>query len=437
MSMDAADPTTSAPASGDPIAPGAASSPDPTDVVPPAVLDAYRRLTSGIAAELPEGALLGKLAQAHREGRPLRVKLGIDPTGSDLTLGHAVVLRLLRRFQDLGHVAVLIVGDVTGMVGDPSGRSVTRTMQTSDQAAENARSYFEQLMRILDPDRVEVVRNSDWLGTMTFPEVLREASHVTVARLLERDDFARRFRDGLPLSLVELMYPLLQGLDSVAVRADIELGGTDQTFNNLMGRELQRAHGQAPQVVVTVPLLEGLDGSEKMSKSLGNYVAINEPAAEQFGKLMSIQDRMVDRYARLCTDLSPEQCDALAEAANAGGPAANRAKRALAAAVVALYHGPAAAVEAEERFDAQFRRKEIPSDAPAHALPEGDTVHLPALLRAAGLAASTSAARRSITEGAVRLDGEPVPTGTLDLGRDALVGRVLQLGRRKSVRLTG
>jgi len=243
----------------------------------------YERLIAGTAQILPDGGLADKLLIADREDRPLRVKLGIDPSGTELTVGHAVVLRKLRQFQDLGHLAVLIVGDFTGRVGDPTGKSATRVQLSAEQTAANSASYFDQVMRILDPDRVEVQRNADWLATMTLADVIQETSVLTVAQMLERDDFSKRYAAHQPISLSELLYPFLQGYDSVAVQADVELGGTDQTYNLLVGRDLQRAHGQPQQVVLTVPLLEGLDGTQKMSKSLGNYVAITEPAAEQFG----------------------------------------------------------------------------------------------------------------------------------------------------------
>jgi tyrosyl-tRNA synthetase len=372
---------------------------------------------------------------ARNENRPLRVKLGIDPSGSDLTLGHAVVLRKLRQFQDLGHTAVLVVGGFTGQVGDPSGRTSTRVAQTADDVIANAKGYFDQVMRILDADRTEVVNNSDWLSGMGLADVLDYTRQMTVAQLLERDDFARRFSSRQPISLSEFIYPLLQGIDSVEVRADIELGGTDQTFNNLVGRELQRFRGQPPQTVLTVPLLVGTDGVEKMGKSLNNYVAITEPASEQFGKLMSIPDSVVGMYARLATDLHPREVEALEEQVRAGGTAANRAKRAVARAVVALYHGADAARAAEERFDAIHKRHEVPEDAPQFDLPGGDPVHLPALLVAAGLASSTSAARRDIDGGAVRIDGVAVPARNYDLPRSELAGRVLAAGKRRVVRL--
>jgi tyrosyl-tRNA synthetase len=270
---------------------------------------------------------------------------------------------------------------------------------------------------------------------MTMTDVIREARELTVARLLERDDFARRYAEGRPISLVEFLYPLLQGYDSVAVEADVELGGTDQTYNLLVGRELQRAHGQPPQVVLTVPLLEGLDGVEKMSKSLGNYVAINEPAHEQFGKLMSIPDGLVARYAQLCTDLPPAEVSALGVATEVGGPAAGEAKRRLAREVVALYHGAEAAELAEAHFNRTVRDRDVPVDVPEHRLADGDPVHLPAVLVAAGLVPSTSQARRALDEGSVRVDGVPAPAGRYDAPRAELAGRVLQVGKRRFVRL--
>jgi tyrosyl-tRNA synthetase len=410
---------------------------DARDVLPPHLKEAHDRLSYGAAEVLPADGLAERLLAADREGRPLRVKLGIDPSGTSLTLGHAVVLRKLRQFQDLGHVAVLIVGGFTGRVGDPSGRTNTRVALSAEQTAANSARYFEQLMRVLDPDRVEVRNNAEWLDPMTMAEIMGYAREVTVARLLERDDFARRHREHLPISLVEFFYPLLQGIDSVAVRSDVELGGTDQTFNNLMGRDLQRAHGQPPQIVLTVPLLVGLDGVEKMGKSLGNWVGIDEPAEEQFGKLMSIPDPAVGTYARLTTDLLPDDAEELGRAAAGGGPEASRAKRRLAREVVALYHGLAAAEAAEARFDTVFRQGAVPEDVPERPLPPGDPVHLPALLVELGFAPSTSAARRLVDDGAVRLDGERLASREYDLPRERLAGRVLAAGKRRLVRLVG
>jgi tyrosyl-tRNA synthetase len=403
--------------------------------LPPDLREAHEVLASGAAQILPRDGLAERLLTARKQGRPLRVKLGIDPSGADLTLGHAVVLRKLRQFQDFGHTAVLVVGGFTGQVGDPSGRTSTRAAQSADDVIANARGYFDQIMRILDPERAEVVNNAEWLGTMSLADILGYTRQITVAQLLERDDFSRRFAAQQPISLSEFVYPLLQGIDSVEIRADIELGGTDQTFNNLVGRELQRSRGQDPQAVLTVPLLVGTDGVEKMGKSLGNYIAIAEPAAEQFGKLMSIPDSVVGMYARLCTSLHPRDVDALEARVAHGGAEANAAKRAMARAVVELYHGAEAAQAAEERFDAVFKRGEVPTDVPEVPLPEGDPLHLPAVLVGAGLAASTSAARRDIDAGAVRIDGAPVAAKQYEVARAALLGRVLASGKRKVARL--
>ena len=403
-------------------------------VLPAHLRPAYEILASGLTAILPGNGLAERMAAADREGRPLRVKLGIDPSGTSLTLGHAVVLRKLRQFQNAGHIAVLVVGGFTGQVGDPSGRTATRSAQTAEDVIDNARGYFDQVMRILDRDRTEVVNNADWLTPMVLGDLLAFTREITVAQLLERDDFSRRFKANEPITLSEFFYPLLQGIDSVEIRADIELGGTDQTFNNLVGRELQRARGQAPQAVLTVPLLVGTDGVEKMGKSLGNFIAIDAAPADQFGALMSVPDIVTGMYARLCTDLHPREVDALDAAVAAGGAGAGAAKRTMARAVVALYHGEAAADDAEQQFDAVFRRREVPTDVPIHPLPDADPVHLPAVLVSAGLAPSTSSARRLVDSGAVKLDG--VVVHAYDVDRERLVDAVLSVGRRKAVRLS-
>jgi tyrosyl-tRNA synthetase len=403
--------------------------------LPPDLRDAHEILASGAAEILPPDGLTERLLAARRDDRPLRVKLGIDPSGAELTLGHAVVLRKLRQFQDLGHIAVLVVGGFTGQVGDPSGRTSARVAQSADAVVANSRSYFDQVMRVLDPQRTEVVNNAEWLAPMGLADILDYTRLMTVAQLLVRDDFARRYAARQPISLSEFMYPLLQGIDSVEIRADIEIGGTDQTFNNLVGRELQRARGQAPQAVLTVPLLVGTDGVEKMGKSLGNYIAITESADSQFGKLMSIPDLIIGMYARLCTGLSPRELTALDAEVEAGGKAANEAKRTMARAVVALYHGTDAAVAAEERFDAVFRRREQPTDVAEFVLPDGDPVHLPAVLVGSGLAASTSAARRDVDAGAVRVDGVVRPAKAYDVARAELVGKVVAIGKRRAIRL--
>jgi len=404
--------------------------------LPPELRDAHEVLASGAAQILPADGLTERLLAAHREKRPLRVKLGIDPSGSDLTLGHAVVLRKLRQFQDFGHIAVLVVGGFTGQVGDPSGRTATRAAQSVDQVIANAKGYFDQVMRILDRERTEVVNNADWLGTMQLAEMLDYTRQITVAQLLERDDFSRRFAAKQPITLSEFFYPLLQGIDSVEIHADIELGGTDQTFNNLVGRELQRSRRQAPQAVLTVPLLVGTDGVEKMGKSLDNYIAISDSADEQFGKVMSIPDSVVGMYARLCTTMHPREVDEIEKDVASGGPAANAAKRRVAREIVTLYHDADGARAAEAGFDARFKSGGTVDDAPPFPLVADSPVHLPALMAAAGLAASSSAARRLIDEGAVRLDGERLDPKRYDIERADLLGAILAVGKRRAVRLT-
>jgi tyrosyl-tRNA synthetase len=396
---------------------------------------ALQSLLAGAAEVIPDGELERKLAL----GRPLRVKLGIDPSRPDLHLGHAVVLRRLRRFQDLGHVAVLIIGDFTGLVGDPSGQSETRPMLGPDEMAANAQSYFDQAGAVLDMARAEVRWNSEWLGALDMRDVLRLSASYTVARMLERDDFQGRYREGKPISVVEFLYPLMQAYDSVAVEADVEMGGTDQTFNLLVGRDIQQAYGQEPQVVFTMPLLEGTDGGRKMSKSFDNYVGLTEPPEEMFGKLMRVPDELIPKYFRLCTDLRPGEVDDLEAGLADGSVHPNPAKRRMAREVVALYHGEAEAGAAEERFDRQFVRHEVPDEVTEVRIPpdaERDGGVLVArLLVAAGLAASNSEARRLLAQGGVRLDGEPVtgPEATLPVGE--LRGRVLQVGRRRFARI--
>ena len=392
-------------------------------------------LRSGVAEIIPTEGLEAKLAL----GRPLRVKLGIDPSRPDLTLGHSVVLRALRRFQAAGHVAVLIVGDFTGRVGDPSGRSDTRPMLTEEEADENARTYLEQAGLILDVEHAEVRRNAKWLAALGAAELIRLASGATVAQMLEREDFRTRYHGGQPISVVEFLYPLLQGYDSVAVEADVELGGTDQTFNLLMGREVQRAYGQAPQTVVTMPLIEGLDGVRKMSKSFDNYVGLTEPAEEMFGKLMSIPDALIAKYELLCTDFGPQDSARVAAGLADGSIHPNEEKRRLARAIVDLYHDAGAGEAAEAAFDVVFKQHDVPADISDVALP-GDLVRngmawLPKVLVAAGLASSNGEARRAIEQGGVRLNGEQLSDPDAELPVRALAGAVLQVGRRRFARI--
>jgi tyrosyl-tRNA synthetase len=392
-------------------------------------------LRSGAAEIIPADGLDEKLTL----GRPLRVKLGIDPSRPDLTLGHSVVLRKLQQFLDAGHIAILIVGDFTSRVGDPSGRSETRPMLTAEEADENARSYLEQAGLVLDVERAEVHRNAEWLEALPAAGLVELASVSTVAQMLEREDFRARYQEGQPISVVELLYPLLQGYDSVAVAADIELGGTDQTFNLLMGREVQRAYGQPPQAVLTTPLLEGLDGVRKMSKSLDNFVALTDPPEEMFGKLMRVPDGLIAKYELLCSDLGPEDHARVLAGLADDSIHPNDEKRRMARSIVELYHGPSSGERAEAAFDRVFKDHEIPPDIPEVALPS-DVVRdgrawLPKVLVAAGLAASNGEARRAVGQGGVRLDGEQLEDPEAELAPEALIGRTLQVGRRRYAKI--
>jgi tyrosyl-tRNA synthetase len=392
--------------------------------------DPLEALKDGTAEIVPEGGLEQKLAL----GRPLRVKLGLDPTASDVTLGWAVVLHKLRQFQDAGHTAVLIVGDFTARVGDPSGKSETRPRLEKDVVRAFAEHLLEQFGLILSEERLEVRYNSEWLEGMDMEGVLRLTSSYTVAQMLQRDDFAKRYAEGRPISIMEFMYPLLQGYDSVATEADIELGGTDQLFNLLVGRELQRAWGQEPQIALTVPLIEGLDGVQKMSQSLGNYVGITEPADEMFGKLMRIPDGLIGKYLRLVAWMPGEEAAKAEEAMAAGSKKPNDLKRAMAAAVVDRYHGPGAGAQAQEAFNRVHRDRELPEVVPDVPIPdaaaEGGVVWLPRLLVALDLATSNGDARRRIEQGGVKLDDVPITDPAYEARREALVGTVLQVGRR-------
>jgi tyrosyl-tRNA synthetase len=402
-----------------------------------------RVLVAGAAEVLPAGSLEERLEAARAEGRPLRVKLGIDPSSSHLTLGHAVVLRKLAQFQRFGHTVVLIIGTFTGLVGDPSGRSQTRNRQTEAEIAEHIRTYLDQVDKVLDVSAAEVRYNDEWLAQMTFAQVADLAANVTVAQLLERDDFRSRYNAGRPISLVEFLYPLMQGMDSVAVEADVELGGTDQTFNLLLGRELQRARGQAGQVVLTMPLLRGTDGVQKMSKSLNNGINLDDPPEEQFGRLMRIPDHLVPDYLRLCTDLDPDEMERLVAETAQGGQVARDVKRRLAREVVQLYHGPDAAARAEAVFDAGVasRRGATDVDAatdlpiPAGAIAEDGQVRVVPLLAEAGLTGSRSEARRLVSQGAVRLDGQRVSSIDQAWAPADLDGRILTVGRSSPLRL--
>ncbi|HMB34537.1 MAG TPA: tyrosine--tRNA ligase [Methylomirabilota bacterium] len=383
------------------------------------------RIRRGTAQIEVEAELRAKIARSLHEQTPLKVKLGLDPTAPDLHLGHTVVLQKLRDFQELGHQIIIIIGDFTGMIGDPTGRSETRKPLTWEEIRANAETYKAQLGRVIDMGRTEVRFNSEWLGRLTFEQVIRETSHLTVARMLERQDFAARYASGRAISLHEFLYPLAQGYDSVALGADVELGGTDQTFNLLVGRDLQRAHGQEPQVAVTVPILEGLDGVQKMSKSLGNYVGITEPPIDMYGKLMSVSDDMMFRYFELVTRVSEEEIQALRQLHPM------EAKKKLAHTITAMYHGEANARAGEAHFARVVQGKQAPDVVEEQPIPtpKGGVTLVKALVQS-GLVASSSEARRLILQGAVELNGTQM-TEPMQLLHASPEPQLLRVGKRR------
>ncbi|MEX2575955.1 MAG: tyrosine--tRNA ligase [Halofilum sp. (in: g-proteobacteria)] len=388
-------------------------------------------LKRGVEDILLEEELLERLAY----GRPLRVKAGFDPTAPDLHLGHTVLINKLRQFQQLGHQVIFLIGDFTGMIGDPSGKSATRPPLTPDEVRENARTYERQIFRILDPERTRLVFNSEWMNDMDAAGMIRLAARQTVARMLERDDFHKRYTENRPIAIHEFLYPLIQGWDSVALQADIELGGTDQRFNLLMGRELQKQEGQAAQVVMTMPLLEGLDGVQKMSKSLDNYIGIDEPPGNMFGKLMSISDVLMWRYFELLSLRAEAELEALRRAADEGRNPRD-IKFELAHEITARFHGESAAEEARKAFTAQFSQGAEPDEVDEREVyaPDAGGIPLPNLLRDAELTGSTSDAIRMIGQGAVRVDGERVE----DKDQRMAVGssHVYRVGKRRYARVT-
>ncbi len=383
-------------------------------------------LTRGCCDVLPHGALESRLRQAKEENRPLRIKAGFDPTAPDLHLGHTVLLEKLRQFQHCGHRVIFLIGDFTGMIGDPTGKNETRPPLEREDVLRNAETYRRQVFKILDPERTEVRFNSEWLDALSAADMIRIAGKATVARMLERDDFEKRYRSGRPIAVHEFLYPLVQAYDSVALQADIELGGNDQTFNLLMGRQLQEAWGQAPQVVMTMPLLVGLDGVQKMSKSLGNYVGIEEPASEQFGKLMSISDALMMDYYELLTDIDLRKVRDLHPM---------EAKKRLAAHIVTRFHGSQAAEEARAAFERQFARGQVPEDVPELRIDDvdGAGVWIAHVLREGGLVSSNSEAVRLIRQGALSIDGERVRDRELRLPSGARV--LIKLGKRRFLRV--
>jgi tyrosyl-tRNA synthetase len=406
--------------------------------IPSEVREEYEELLLGAVEALPEADLLKQLAQARAEKRPLRVKLGVDPTAPDIHFGHTVVLRKLAQFQSFGHTAVLIIGDFTGKVGDPSGRSKTRPTLDDEALRSNAETYVEQAAKVLDMDKVELTRNADWLGRLGMDGVLKLTSAVTVARILERDDFSKRYQSNEPISMLEFMYPLLQGYDSVAVKADVELGGTDQKFNLLMGRTIMDAYGLTPQSILTVPLLVGTDGEQKMSKSYGNYVGVSESADEMFGKVMSIPDTAMLTYWSLLTGANKREVAGIEARLGSGEYHPAVAKRDLAERLVTLYHSAEAGRESRARFDRVFKEKDDPEEIvsvtiPAEAIQDG-RIWVPRLLTALGLAASNGDARRLLEQGGVRLQGESLNDPAAELDAASLNGCVLQVGKRKFVK---
>ncbi|HSB68140.1 MAG TPA: tyrosine--tRNA ligase [Candidatus Methylomirabilis sp.] len=387
---------------------------------------------------LVEEELRQKLRRSLATGVPLRVKLGLDPTAPDLHIGHTVVIHKLREFQELGHDVIFLIGDFTGMIGDPSGRSETRKPLTTEQIQQNAETYKRQIFKILDPQRTVIDYNSRWGRSLGSEGIIKLAARWTVARMLERDDFQKRFAEGRPISIHEFLYPLLQGYDSVALNADVELGGTDQKFNLLVGRELQREYGQDPQVIMTLPILEGLDGIQKMSKSLGNYIGIDEPAQTIYGKTMSIPDTLILRYMELATAIPRAELEALREGLADASVHPRDAKMRLAGALVALYHSVEAAEAAARKFSDTFSERVFPADAPifippADALDKDGSIQIVRLLTLSGAVPSSSEASRLIKQGGIRIDGEPVSNRDFHVSLER--ERRLQVGKRRFIRV--
>jgi tyrosyl-tRNA synthetase len=395
-------------------------------------------LRKGSVEIIREEDLRAKLEKSAHTGEPLRVKLGADPTAPDIHLGHTVVIRKLRAFQELGHTVVFLIGDFTGMIGDPSGKSATRPQLTREEIDQNAETYKQQIFKLLDPDKTVIEFNSRWLGALGADGFIRLASHVTVKQILERDDFQKRLAEERPVALHELLYPLSQAYDSVALRADVELGGTDQKFNLLLGRNLQREYDQEPQVAVIMPLLEGTDGVQKMSKSLGNYIGINDPPAEMFGKIMSISDDLMWRYYELLTDLRPDEITTLRAQADEGARNPRDLKVELAKRIIADFHSSSDANTAEEEFNRVFKRKERPAEIEERAVAFGSW-ELKALLVELGLASSKAEARRLIEQGGVSVDGQRCDPRVNDIYplRPNKPGYDIKVGKRRFVRVRG
>ncbi|PIE34189.1 tyrosine--tRNA ligase [candidate division KSB3 bacterium] len=397
----------------------------------PSVNEQMDVISRGVVDLLPEEELVKKLERSLKGKTPLIIKLGCDPSRPDLHLGHTVVLRKMRQFQDLGHQAILIVGDFTGMIGDPSGKSATRPALTLEETRENGQSYFEQASHVLDGDKVKIVYNSDWLAKMNFEDVIKLASKYTVARMLERDEFENRYKKGEPISVHEFLYPLAQAMDSVAIKSDVELGGTDQKFNLLVGRDIQREYGMEPQIILTMPILPGTDGVQKMSKSLDNYIGVSESAKDIYGKTLSIADNLIYDYFELVTSVPKEHLEEIKAAAEQNP---RDTKRRLARELVALYHSAEEAVQAEEEFDRIFIKKDVPDDIPDFT-PDTDekALWIVKLMVESGTAPSNGEARRLVKQGAVSIDGEKVGDADFEAPLDQAF--VLKVGKRRFVKI--
>ncbi len=394
-------------------------------------MELYRR---GAVEIIPEDDLVKKLEKSEKEGKPLNIKLGCDPTRPDLHLGHSVVLRKLAQFQKCGHQAILIIGDFTSLIGDPSGRNSTRPPLTAEEIKENAKSYFEQASKILDPEKTKIVYNSEWLGKMSFADVIKLSSKYTVARMLERDDFTNRFKGGIPISMHEILYPLAQAMDSVAIESDVELGGTDQKFNLLVGRDIQREHNVEPQVILTMPLLVGTDGTEKMSKSYDNYIGINDTPKDIYGRTLSIPDEIIHNYFELATDVPSEELKDIKTKLEDGNTNPRDLKRALARKLVEMYHSAEDAARAEEEFDNVFKNKGLPEDVPEYKPGDGETeCGLLELIVKVKFAPSNGEARRLVQQGGVSIDSEKLSDFKSVVKFDK--EKILKVGKRKFIKL--
>ncbi|MCH8838953.1 MAG: tyrosine--tRNA ligase [Candidatus Marinimicrobia bacterium] len=398
----------------------------------PSVNEQMDLLRRGAEQIIPEDELVAKLERSLKDNRPLKIKLGCDPSRPDLHLGHAVVLRKLRHFQDLGHQAILVVGDFTAMIGDPSGRNKTRPALSIEETRKNGKSYYEQATKVLSKKRLRITYNSDWLGKLDFADLIKFSSYITVARLLERDDFAKRLQEQTPISFHELLYPLAQAYDSVELEADVELGGTDQTFNLLMARDLQRAFGQEPQAILTTPLLEGTGGGEKMSKSYDNYVGLTDPPDQMYGRVMSIPDDLIRPYFEYCTDASADDLTHIGRQLADASVNPRDLKRRLAREIIALYHDQAAADGAQEAFDQLFVRKELPDDIPEYQF-KGKESFLVQVLAEAKVTGSNGEGRRLISQGAVRVNDEVIsdPNFTVQGGQTYII----KAGKRRFLKI--